>query len=108
MARGPRRDGHRPRRARPAVRHRLGQAAVRAGMAAALLGSRGRAGRDHRVVPGAPRLVGLAEGDHRGGLRREGAMSMTGVTVATTPIPGLLMLRLDLRRDERGWFEEVW
>jgi dTDP-4-dehydrorhamnose reductase len=30
------------------------------------------------------------------------------VTVETTPIPGLLVLRLDLRRDDRGWFEEVW
>jgi dTDP-4-dehydrorhamnose 3,5-epimerase/reductase len=26
----------------------------------------------------------------------------------TTPVPGLLVLRLDLRRDERGWFAEVW
>ena len=33
---------------------------------------------------------------------------MTGPAVATTPIPGLLVLRLDVRRDERGWFEEAW
>jgi dTDP-4-dehydrorhamnose 3,5-epimerase len=31
-----------------------------------------------------------------------------GPTVETTPIPGLLVLRLDLHRDERGWFQEVW
>jgi dTDP-4-dehydrorhamnose 3,5-epimerase len=30
------------------------------------------------------------------------------VTVETTPIPGLLVVRLDLRHDDRGWFEEVW
>lgn len=29
-------------------------------------------------------------------------------TVETTPIPGLLVLRLDLRHDDRGWFEEFW
>jgi dTDP-4-dehydrorhamnose 3,5-epimerase/reductase len=33
---------------------------------------------------------------------------MAGPTLETTPIPGLLVLRLDLRGDERGWFEEVW
>ncbi|MBE7324799.1 sugar nucleotide-binding protein [Nocardioides sp. Y6] len=26
----------------------------------------------------------------------------------TTPIPGLLVVRLDLRRDPRGWFKENW
>jgi dTDP-4-dehydrorhamnose 3,5-epimerase len=31
-----------------------------------------------------------------------------GPTIETTPIPGLLVLRLDLHRDDRGWFEEVW
>jgi dTDP-4-dehydrorhamnose reductase len=30
------------------------------------------------------------------------------LAVETTPIPGLLVLRLDLREDDRGWFEEVW
>jgi dTDP-4-dehydrorhamnose 3,5-epimerase len=34
--------------------------------------------------------------------------STDGVRVEETPIPGLLVLRLDLRRDDRGWFEEVW
>jgi dTDP-4-dehydrorhamnose 3,5-epimerase len=28
--------------------------------------------------------------------------------IDTTPIPGLLVVRLDVRRDERGWFEEFW
>jgi dTDP-4-dehydrorhamnose 3,5-epimerase/reductase len=28
--------------------------------------------------------------------------------IETTAIPGLLVLRLDVRRDERGWFAEVW
>jgi dTDP-4-dehydrorhamnose reductase/dTDP-4-dehydrorhamnose 3,5-epimerase len=35
-------------------------------------------------------------------------VSVTDATVETTPIPGLLVLRLDLQRDDRGWFEEVW
>ena len=34
--------------------------------------------------------------------------STDGVRVEETPIPGLLVLRLDLHRDERGWFEELW
>ena len=29
-------------------------------------------------------------------------------SVETTSIPGLLVVRLDLRHDDRGWFEEVW
>ena len=28
--------------------------------------------------------------------------------VETTSVPGLLVVRLDLHRDDRGWFEEVW
>jgi dTDP-4-dehydrorhamnose 3,5-epimerase len=28
--------------------------------------------------------------------------------VEEIPIPGLLVLRLDLHRDDRGWFEELW
>lgn len=28
--------------------------------------------------------------------------------IETTPVPGLLVLRLDLRHDDRGWFAEVW
>jgi dTDP-4-dehydrorhamnose 3,5-epimerase len=32
----------------------------------------------------------------------------TAPTIERTPIPGLLVLRLDLHRDDRGWFEEVW
>ncbi|HEX4687727.1 MAG TPA: bifunctional dTDP-4-dehydrorhamnose 3,5-epimerase family protein/NAD(P)-dependent oxidoreductase [Nocardioides sp.] len=29
-------------------------------------------------------------------------------SIETTPIPGLLVVRLDVRRDDRGWFEEFW
>ncbi|MDO9495078.1 MAG: bifunctional dTDP-4-dehydrorhamnose 3,5-epimerase family protein/NAD(P)-dependent oxidoreductase [Nocardioides sp.] len=29
-------------------------------------------------------------------------------TVETTPIPGLLVVRLDVREDARGWFKENW
>jgi dTDP-4-dehydrorhamnose 3,5-epimerase len=30
------------------------------------------------------------------------------VSVETTPIPGLLVLRLEVHRDDRGWFKENW
>lgn len=30
------------------------------------------------------------------------------VTVETTPVPGLLVLRLEVHRDPRGWFKENW
>jgi dTDP-4-dehydrorhamnose reductase/dTDP-4-dehydrorhamnose 3,5-epimerase len=33
---------------------------------------------------------------------------MSDPALETTPIPGLLVLRLEVRRDERGWFEEAW
>ncbi|MDX6358052.1 MAG: dTDP-4-dehydrorhamnose 3,5-epimerase/reductase [Nocardioidaceae bacterium] len=33
---------------------------------------------------------------------------MSGLSVEQTPIPGLLVLRLDLRHDDRGWFMESW
>src|SRR4051794_20723748 len=33
---------------------------------------------------------------------------MADPTVEQTPIPGLLVVRLDRREDERGWFEEAW
>ena len=33
---------------------------------------------------------------------------MTDLTVETTPIPGLLVLRLPLHGDSRGWFKENW
>ena len=33
---------------------------------------------------------------------------MGGLCVDRTPIPGLLVLRLDVRTDERGWFAETW
>jgi dTDP-4-dehydrorhamnose 3,5-epimerase len=33
---------------------------------------------------------------------------MADLSVEETPIPGLLVVRLDLRRDDRGWFTESW
>ncbi|MCW2853331.1 MAG: NAD-dependent epimerase/dehydratase family protein, partial [Nocardioides sp.] len=33
---------------------------------------------------------------------------MSDLTVETTPIPGLLVVRLDLREDARGFFKENW
>ncbi|MEO5852290.1 MAG: sugar nucleotide-binding protein [Nocardioides sp.] len=33
---------------------------------------------------------------------------MTGLSLETTPIPGLVVLRLDVREDARGWFKENW
>jgi dTDP-4-dehydrorhamnose 3,5-epimerase-like enzyme len=33
---------------------------------------------------------------------------MTDVSVERTPIPGLLVVRLDVRADDRGWFVEAW
>ena len=34
--------------------------------------------------------------------------STGGVTIEETPIPGLLVVRLDRRTDDRGWFAESW
>jgi dTDP-4-dehydrorhamnose 3,5-epimerase len=33
---------------------------------------------------------------------------MAAPSVEPTPVPGLLVVRLDLRTDDRGWFEEAW
>jgi dTDP-4-dehydrorhamnose reductase/dTDP-4-dehydrorhamnose 3,5-epimerase len=33
---------------------------------------------------------------------------MDGLSLQRTPIPGLLVLRLDVRADDRGWFVESW
>ncbi len=33
---------------------------------------------------------------------------MSGLGFETTPIPGLVVLRLDVREDARGWFKENW
>jgi dTDP-4-dehydrorhamnose 3,5-epimerase len=33
---------------------------------------------------------------------------MTDLSVEVTPIPGLVVLRLDVREDSRGWFKENW
>lgn len=35
-------------------------------------------------------------------------MTVTDLSVETTPIPGLLVVRLPVHRDERGWFKENW
>ena len=32
----------------------------------------------------------------------------TGLSIEVTPIPGLVVLRLDVREDARGWFKENW
>ncbi len=84
-------------RPRPALRDRPDQAAHRAGLGAAVRrlrrGSRG----DRRVVPHPRGLVATGQGRHRGGVRREGAVK-GAPPVETTPIPGLLVLRLDVPR----------
>src|SRR5215218_6560371 len=33
---------------------------------------------------------------------------MAELAISQTPIPGLLLISLDLRRDNRGWFKENW
>ena len=33
---------------------------------------------------------------------------MVGPTVESTPIPGMVVVRLDVREDARGWFKENW
>jgi dTDP-4-dehydrorhamnose 3,5-epimerase/reductase len=33
---------------------------------------------------------------------------MSGICIEESPIPGLFVVRLDVRRDERGWFQESW
>jgi dTDP-4-dehydrorhamnose reductase len=33
---------------------------------------------------------------------------MGDISITTTPIPGLLVISLDVRRDNRGWFKENW
>jgi dTDP-4-dehydrorhamnose 3,5-epimerase/reductase len=33
---------------------------------------------------------------------------MAGLTITKTPIPGLLLISLDVRADNRGWFKENW
>ena len=79
--------------------------------AASWAGSRGtrtssRAGRHDRVVRRPPRLVGSAQGGHRGGVRREGPVVVSTArptrarpTVRSSgrAIPGLLVVRLDVR-----------
>jgi dTDP-4-dehydrorhamnose 3,5-epimerase/reductase len=33
---------------------------------------------------------------------------MAELTITQTPIPGLLVISLDIRSDNRGWFKENW
>jgi dTDP-4-dehydrorhamnose 3,5-epimerase-like enzyme len=33
---------------------------------------------------------------------------MPELAIKQTPIPGLLVISLDIRRDNRGWFKENW
>jgi len=35
-------------------------------------------------------------------------VTVTGLALEVTPIPGLVVLRLPLREDSRGWFKENW
>ena len=58
------------------------------------------------LVPGARGLVAPAQAGHRGVLRRQGPV--TELSVEQTPIPGLLVVRLPLHEDNRGWFKENW
>ena len=68
------RPRHRPPRPRPALRHRLHEAADRDRLDPAVRRLPRRAGRDHRVVPRQRGLVATAEGRHRGGLRQDRAL----------------------------------
>ncbi len=51
-------------------------------------------------------LVAPAQAGHRGVLRGQGPV--TELSVEQTPIPGLLVVRLPLHEDSRGWFKENW
>ena len=101
------RPRHRPRRPRPALRHRVRQAAPGARLAAAVPGLRVRPGQHHRVVPAARGLVAPPQGRDRGEVRGEGPVT-PALAVETTPIPGLVVVRLDRRDDDRGFFKENW
>ena len=48
------------------------------------------------------------QGSDRGGVRREGPVTVADLSLEVTPIPGLVVLRLDVREDSRGWFKENW
>ena len=65
----------RPPGPRPALRDRRGQAALRAGLDAAVPRPRGRPRGDGGLVPGQPGLVGALEGCHGGRVRRAGSVS---------------------------------
>ena len=100
------RPRQRPRRPRPALRDRVGQAAPGARLAAEVPGLRVRPGQHHRVVPAARGLVAPPQGRDRGEVRGEGPVTLP--SLETTPIPGLVVVRLDRRDDDRGFFKENW
>ena len=52
--------------------------------------------------------MAAAEGGDRGHVRPPGAVGDGELAVSQTPIPGLLVISLDVRRDNRGWFKENW
>ena len=40
--------------------------------------------------------------------RSRASRAMPGLAIKQTPIPGLLIISLDIRTDNRGWFKENW
>ena len=70
------RPRQRPRRPRPALRDRVGQAAPGARLAADVPGLRVRPRQHHRVVPAARGLVAPPQGRDRGEVRGEGPVSL--------------------------------
>ncbi len=85
------------------------QAPDRARLAAPLRRLRRGAGPDHRLVPRPRRLVASAQGGDRGRVRRPGPVTMTRLpSIEGTAIPGLLVLRMAVHQDNRGWFKENW
>ncbi len=70
-----------------------------------------RSRRDHRVVPRERVVVGSGQGRRRGVLRDEGSVVTEfgkALSVAETPIPGLVVFELPVHGDSRGWFKENW
>ncbi len=102
-ARGRLRARHRPRWPRRPLRHRVRQTAPGTRLASTLRGLRAGTRRHRRLVHPSPGLVGTAQARHRGGVRRKRSV-MGDLSIEQTPIRGLLVLRLDVRSDDRGWF----
>ena len=91
------RPRQRPARPRPALRHRLVEAARRAGLAAPLRGLRRRPRGDDRVVPRQRGVVAAAEGRHRGQVRHAPASER-----ARTDAPARHRRRRSTRPRRRG------